>query len=277
MSPDVWFLLVLAIKMAVAAAFVVTASFIAERAGALVGAMVVTLPIAAGPAYILLALDHGAAFIADSTVASLAVHTASGIFGMAYVFAAQRRSFAVTIAAAVGTWIACALAIRAITWSVPGAILVNVAAYGVCVPLAQRYLHVRMPVITRRWFDIPLRACLVAVLVGAVVALGDSAGPVLAGMFAVFPIGMLSIMLILHPRIGGVATAAIIANTMWGLVGFALAVLTLHLAAVPFGAPLALTSALAVSVAVNCVIFLLRRSGHAARIAAVNSAASPGA
>ena len=277
MSPDVWFLLVLAIKMAVAAAFVVTASFIAERAGALVGAMVVTLPIAAGPAYILLALDHGAAFIADSTVASLAVHAASGIFGMAYVFAAQRRSFAVTIAAAVGTWIACALAIRAITWSVPGAILVNVAAYGVCVPLTQRYLHVRMPVITRRWFDIPLRACLVAVLVGAVVALGDSAGPVLAGMFAVFPIGMLSIMLILHPRIGGVATAAIIANTMWGLVGFALAVLTLHLAAVPFGAPLALVSALAVSVAVNCVIFFLRRSGHAARIAAVNSAASPGA
>jgi hypothetical protein len=245
MSPDVWFVLVLAIKMAVAAAFVVTASFIAERTGALVGAMVVTLPIAAGPAYILLALDHGAAFVADSTVASLAVHAASGIFGTAYVFAAQRRSFAVTIAAVVGTWIACALAIRAITWSVPGAILLNVAAYGACVPLVQRYLHVRIPVITRRCFDIPLRACLVAVLVGTVVALGDSAGPVLAGMFAVFPIVMLSIMLILHPRIGGIATAAIIANAMWGLVGFALAVLTLHLAAVPFGAPLALVSALA--------------------------------
>src|SRR5271155_3966959 len=275
MSPDLWFLLVLAIKMAVAAAFVVTASFVAERAGALVGAMVVTLPIGAGPAYILLALDHGAAFIADSAVASLAVHAASGIFGMAYVVAAQRRSFAVTIAAAVGTWIACALAIRAITWSVPGAILLNVAAYGACVPLARRYLHVRMPLITRRWFDIPLRASLVGALVGAVVALGDSAGPVLAGIFAVFPIVMLSIMLILHPRIGGVATAAIIANAMWGLVGFALAVLTLHLAAVPFGAPIALTSALAVSVAVNCIIFMVRRAGHAARMAALNSAASP--
>jgi hypothetical protein len=277
MSPDVWFLLVLAIKMAVAAAFVVTASFVAERAGALVGAMVVTLPIGAGPAYILLALDHGAAFIADSTVASLAVHAASGIFGMAYVLAAQRRSFAVTIAAAVGTWIACALAIRAIAWSVSGAILLNVAAYGVCVPLAQRYLHVRMPVITRRWFDVPLRAALVAALVGTVVALGDSAGPVLAGIFAVFPIVMLSIMLILHPRIGGVATAAIIANAMWGLVGFALAVLTLHLAAVPFGAPIALTSALAVSVICNIIIFMVRRADHAARTAALNSAASPGA
>jgi hypothetical protein len=277
MSPDVWFLLILAIKMAVAAAFVVTASFIAERAGALVGAMVLTLPIGAGPAYVLLALDHGAAFIADSTVVSLAVHAASGIFGMAYVLAAQRRSFAVTIAAAVGTWIACALVIRAITWSVPGAILLNVAAYGACVPLAQRHLHVRMPVITRRWFDIVLRASLVAALVGVVVALGDSAGPVLAGIFAVFPIVMLSIMLILHPRIGGVATAAIIANAMWGLVGFALAILTLHLAAVPFGAPLALATALAVSVICNITIFMLRRAGHAARTAALNSAASPGA
>ncbi len=277
MSPDVWFLLVLAIKMAVAAAFVVTASFVAERSGALVGAMVVTLPIAAGPAYILLALDHGAAFVADSTVTSLAVHAASGIFGMAYVLAAQRRSFAVTIATAVATWIVCAVVIRAIAWSVSGAILLNVAAYGVCVPLAQRYLHVRMPLITRRWFDVPLRASLVAVLVGTVVMLGDSGGPQLAGLFAVFPIVMLSIMLILHPRIGGVATAAIIANAMWGLVGFALAVLTLHVTAVPFGAPLALASALAVSVAVNCIIFAVRRAGHAARAAALNSAASPGA
>jgi hypothetical protein len=263
--------------MAVAAGFVVAASFVAERAGALVGALVLTLPIGAGPAYILLALDHGSAFIADSTVASLAVHAASGIFGMAYVVAAQRRSFAVTMAVAVGTWIACALAIRAITWSVPSAIALNVAAYGVCVALAQRYLHVRMPMIAGRWFDVPLRAALVAVLVGAVVMLGDNAGPVLAGIFAVFPIVMLSIMLILHPRIGGVATAAIIANAMWGLVGFALAILTLHLAAVPFGAPLALASALAVSVVVNIAIFLVRRGGHAARLAALNSVASPGA
>jgi hypothetical protein len=277
MSPDLWFILLLAIKMVVAAVFVVTASIVAERAGALVGAMVMTLPVGAGPAYVLLAFDHGAPFIADSTVASLAIHAASGIFGMAYVLTAQRHSFAVTIAVTIATWIVCALAIRAVTWSVSGAILLNVIAYSVCVPLAQRYLHVRMPVITRRWFDIPLRASLVAALVGIVVMLGDTAGPVLAGIFAVFPIATLSMMLILHPRIGGVATAAIIANAMWGLVGFALAILTLHLTAVPFGAPLALLSALAVSVACNITIFLLRRAGHAARTAALNSAASPGA
>src|SRR5918999_485457 len=49
---------------AVAAAFVVVATKAAERAGALIGAMIATLPIAAGPSYFFLALDHGPAFIA---------------------------------------------------------------------------------------------------------------------------------------------------------------------------------------------------------------------
>jgi len=261
--------------MAATAAVVVTASLIAERVGALIGAMIATLPIAAGPAYILLALDHDAQFIADSTVASLAVHAATGVFGIAYVLAAQRYAFLVTIAIALGSWLGCALVIRSTPWSLTGAIALCVATYAACVWMAQRYLHARVPAIRRRWFDIPLRAVLVAALVGAVVMLGANAGPKLTGIFAVFPIVMLSLMLILHPRIGGTATATIIANTMWGLVGFGAAILALHLAVVPLGAPLALALALLVSVAINILIFVLRRRGFAAHTDALNRPASP--
>jgi hypothetical protein len=261
MVPEAPFLLLLAVKMVATAAVVITASLVAERVGALIGAMIATLPIAAGPAYILLALDHDTQFIADSTVASLAVHAATGLFGTAYVFAAQRLSFAATIAIAVGTWFGCALVIRSLEWSLAGAIALCAGTYGACVPLVHRYLHVRVPAITRCWFDIPLRAALVAVLVGAVVAVGANVGPKLTGILAVFPVVMVSLMLILHPRIGGAATAAIIANTMWGLVGFALSILALHVAVVPLGAPLALALALATSVAVNITIFLVRRGG----------------
>jgi hypothetical protein len=277
MSPDTAFLLMLALKMAAAAVVVVTASLVAERVGALIGAMVATLPIAAGPAYILLALDHDAQFIADSTVASLAVHAANGLFGTAYVFAAQRFAFAATIAIAVVTWFGCALIIRSTEWSLAGAIVLCVATYGACVPLVQRYLHVRVPAIARRWFDIPLRALLVAALVGAVVTIGANVGPQLTGILAVFPIVMLSLMLILHPRIGGAGTAAIIANTMWGLVGFALSILTLHLAVVSLGAPIALTLALTVAVAVNITIFLVRRRSVAAPAASTGRASPPSA
>jgi hypothetical protein len=259
MSFDSAFIIALALKMVATAAVVVTASLIAERAGALIGAMVATLPIASGPAYILLALDHSAQFIADSTVASLAVHAATGVFGTAYVFAAQRNAFTAVIAVAIGTWVACALMIRAVDWSLEGSIILCVATYAICVPLVWRYLHVRMPRVSRRWFDVPLRALMVAALVGAVVTAGANVGPALTGILAVFPIVMLSLMVILHPRIGGPATAAIIANTMLGLVGFALSILALHLAVIPLGAPSAL--ALLVSMGFNVAVFLLRRAG----------------
>ena len=261
--PDPALFMLAAVKMAATAAVVVTASLIAERVGALVGALVATLPIASGPAYILLALDHDARFIADSTLTSLAVHPPTGLFCAAYVLAAQRRSFAVSTAIAIATWVGGVLAIRSVDWSLAGVLAVNAAIYGACIPLVQRFAHARVPAIARRWFDVPLRAALVAVLVGAVVTAGANVGPRFAGILAVFPIVLMSLMLILHPRIGGQATAAVIANSMWGLIGFGLCILALHLAVLPLGAPAALVVALLVSIAGNTTIFLLLRHGRA--------------
>jgi hypothetical protein len=60
-SPDLAFVLTLLLRMAVTAAFVVTASIVTERSGPVIGALVATLPVSTGPAYIFLALDHGRA------------------------------------------------------------------------------------------------------------------------------------------------------------------------------------------------------------------------
>src|ERR1041385_9261782 len=65
MSPELIFLLTLALRMAITAAFVVSASIITEKSGPVIGALVATLPISAGPSYVFLALDHDAAFIAE--------------------------------------------------------------------------------------------------------------------------------------------------------------------------------------------------------------------
>ena len=181
--------------------------------------MVVTLPVGAGPAYILLSFDHGAAFIADSTVASLAAHAATG--SSAWPTSSRRNGILRGTIAITSDLVRLRVRHPIGHWSVTGAILVYVARYAICIVLVGRFLHVAVPPFASRWLDIPLRALLVASLVGTVVLLGANAGPKLTGIFAVFPIVMLSLMLILHPRIGGPATAAIIANTMWGLVGFA--------------------------------------------------------
>ena len=63
MSPELYFALTLIVKMAVTAGFVLAATVTAERAGPLVGGLVATLPLGAGPVYVFLALDHGAHFI----------------------------------------------------------------------------------------------------------------------------------------------------------------------------------------------------------------------
>lgn len=271
MPPDLVFILPLVLKMAVTAAFVVTASLIAERSGPLIGAMVSTLPIGSGPAYIFLALDHDTHFIAVSTVSSLAVHAASGIFGMVYVVLAQKRSLTVSLGGALVAWFFCALAIRRIEWTIVTALLLNAVVYSACISLARLYLHVKMPIITRRWFDVPLRALLVTALVATVIELSANVGPALTGLLAVFPIVIASLMLIMHTRIGGPANAALIANTMWGLVGFAGSIVTLHLTVEPLGAPLGLTAALIVSLGANLTIWLVRRRGHARRMAALET------
>jgi hypothetical protein len=259
MSPEALWLPLL-LKMAVTAAFVIVATKAAERVGALVGAMIATLPIAAGPSYVFLAFEHDSAFIADSALGSLVVNASTGIMALVYAALAQRRSLAVSLGLALTVWFALAAVVRVVPWTTVGAIAFNVAVFVVCIRLADRFAHVRMPPVRQRWYDVPLRAVLVGLLVTAVVELSDRLGPTMTGILAVYPIVLSSLMLILHPRIGGPATAAVIAHTISGLVGFSLCCLAAHLLVVPLGRPLGLSVALAVSIAANLAIGLVRRA-----------------
>ncbi len=90
MSPDLYFLFTLAIKMAVTAGFVIAATVIAERAGPLIGALIVTLPISAGPAYVFVALDHDAQFVARAALASVLNNVPTVLYTVGFVLLAQR-------------------------------------------------------------------------------------------------------------------------------------------------------------------------------------------
>jgi hypothetical protein len=255
MSPDLTFLLTLGFRMAITAAFVVSASIITERSGPVIGALVATLPISAGPSYVFLALDHDAAFIAEGALASLPINAATIFLGLTYVLLAQRHSALFSWACAAAVWIALAVVVRMVHWSLIGGLAVNAIAFGICIPLLARFRHVKMPLITRRWYDIPLRASLVATLVATVVTLSGWVGPSISGMLALFPVVFSSMMLILHPRIGGPATAAVVANSGWGLLGFGAAVAVLHVAALRFGSAIALILALVTAVSWNLALW----------------------
>ncbi len=126
MSPELAFLLTLTLRMAITAAFVITASIITERSGPVIGALVATPPISAGPSYVFLALDHDAAFIAPGALASLPINGATMFLGLTYVLLAQRHNVIVSLGAAVLVWFALALLVRQFEWTLLGGIAANV-------------------------------------------------------------------------------------------------------------------------------------------------------
>ena len=148
--PESAFLLTLGLRMAITAAFVVTASLITERSGPVIGALIATLPISAGPSYVFLALDHDAAFIAEGALASLPVNAATILLGLTYVVLAQRHGALVSAGAAIAAWIALASIVRLFHWSLILGLIVNAIAFAICIPLLARYRQVKMPPVTRR-------------------------------------------------------------------------------------------------------------------------------
>jgi len=259
MPPDLYFVLALIVKMAVTAAFLLVATITAERAGPLIGGLVATLPISAGPVYIFLALDHDAHFIAQSALGSLVTNAWNATFAFMYAMLAQKRSLAVSFGIALVVWIGLISVGGAVSWTLVSATALNIvviaASFGLSAPLR----HAPMPPVETRWYDLMLRATMVALLVGTVVALSFRIGPTATGNLAVFPIVLSSIMIILHHRVGGPATAAVMANAVIGLGGFAVAVLVLNLTAEGLGSALALTLALLVSLGANLMIYVVRQ------------------
>jgi len=263
MSPDHYFLLTLIVRMAITAGFVVAATVTAERAGPLIGGLVATLPISAGPVYVFLALDHDAHFIAQSAVASLTINAVNAMFAVTYARLAQTQSRAASIGGAFIVWLVLALTIYGSDWTFTAAAVVNVAVFSVCLVIVRSLRHAKIKGFRPQWTDLALRAGLVALLVGVVVTFSFQLGPNGSGLLAVFPVVLLSIMFILHNRVGGPASAAVMANAVLGLVGFAFACTVLHFAAEAFGSVIGLTLALMTSVGWSFSVLLARRHGIA--------------
>src|SRR6202012_2653217 len=131
---------------------------------------------------------HDAAFIAQSALASFPINAVTMGFCLTYVVLAQRQSAVVSVGGALAAWIALAALERLVSWTLLSGLVVNAVAFAICIPLFGRFQHAKMPLVTRRWYDIPLRATMVATLVAIVVSLSRVVGPFVSGTIALFPV-----------------------------------------------------------------------------------------
>ena len=249
-------------RAGVSAFVVVAATVAAEATGPFWGGLIVSLPIGAGPAYAMLALQHDAAFIAESALGSFAVNAATFVFLAALALLAGRVRWGWALAGGLAAWVIALLMIRQFTWDVAGAGLLNLGMVATCLVATRRVGRATgAPAgrLRRRWFELPLRAAMVGLVVGGVVTASRALGPALTGMATVFPVAFTSFSLLVLPRVGGAVAAAIMVSALRAMPGFALALLTLHLAAVPLGVGAAMAVALLPSLGWSLLLMAVHR------------------
>lgn len=272
----------LLLRMALVAAFVVMVAMIAERLGPFLGGMVASLPLYTGPVYLLLALEHDTAYLAASAVASLAICGANPVFVVIYAMLSRTHGAAVSLLGALSAWAGCAVIVRFRDWTVVEALLFVAPIFAVSILLAQNFTRgVALKRAERHWTDLLYRALLVALLTGVVIVSSQHVPAQVTGILSVMPILTTSLILVMHPRVGGPPTAALLAHTLGGLVGMALAFTWVSLTIEDLGTWTSLAIGLAVTLAWNVMLIAARHliasrgQPHPSRVATPPGVPSP--
>jgi hypothetical protein len=268
MSLDgIW--LPLAVKIIATAILVISALSAAERSGPFWGALIVALPVSAGPTYVILAIDHDAHFLAESAIHSLAANAAIGLFLVAYTRLGVRHGGAVSLGGALAVWLAAALIIFSMRWTVATAAVLNLAIFGAGVSTTRNLAHMPGPAAANgnRWHEIPLRGLLVGLLVASVTTVSYLIGPKATGILAMFPVALASLAIIMHPRFGGPAVVPVMASSLRTVPSLACGLLVIALTAERWGKAASLAAALvaALTWAGGLILVRARRSALLSR------------
>jgi uncharacterized membrane protein (GlpM family) len=250
----------LLLKIVMTAGIVVAASVVVERSGPFIGALIASLPTAGGAALIILAWEHPPQFIADSVVGSLIANAACALFALTYAALAQRRSLPASLGGAFLVWLGAVFLARLFDWSAVGAVLLNAVIYPIAIYAGSRFrVTGAIKRVSLSVTDLAWRAGVVTLCVIVVTGLSSSIGSYFSGVFAFFPVAMGSFFIILQPRIGGPAAASVAAHVQAPLIGLGLALLAVHVLAVPLGVWWSYAIGLSVGIGWNLLLWLARQ------------------
>jgi hypothetical protein len=257
----------LAVRMAAVAVFIVIGALISERAGPFFGAMVTSLPVYTGPVYLFLAIDHPPEFLAQVTVGSLGSCAVIPVFVVLYALMARAGHSALpSLLVALVAWVCVATIVQLKDWTLIEALVFALPIYGVTILIGRSFTQaVALTPTGRSWRDLMLRVLMVTCVVGAVNAMSPFLPVKVTGMLSIMPTVMMSLILVLHGRIGGPATAALLIHAITGMVGMLLAVTLVGLTIVPWGPAASLSAGLAMSLSWNLTLIAIRQAGRALR------------
>ena len=217
-------------KIALTALMIVAVARVAERAGALMASVLLTVPMNAGPGFFFLALDHPAPFIAEGVLVSFAATGAVLVFAAAYVNLARRFDFFVCVGGASLAWLIAAIAFSWVELDLARACAL-IAGGALIAFVSRRRLDLYSapdhgPSALRPQFA---RGLVAGAWAAGFATLGHLIGPKLAGLAFGFPIIFCTAAWTVHRTHGGNFAAALLSSAQRSLVTYASFCLALYL------------------------------------------------
>ena len=251
----------LLLKALLTGGIVAVAAVAAGRMGPVWGGLIATLPVSAGPAFALLALEHPPEFVAGVAQAALASNVATALYLFLLVRGLPRLGLLRGMALAIPAWAGLA---ALLLWLAPGyglALGLNALAYGLAIWGTSPALAEGPPVVLRpaRWWELPLRASLLGLMVASVVSLAGHLGALLTGLGTMFPVALTALTVATVPRMGAVGTARLLAGATRGMLGFVAFMAVLAGLAGPMGTLPALGLGVLANLCWGAGVLLLRR------------------
>jgi hypothetical protein len=250
--------LILATKILLAPLCVVAVSLAGRRWGTAVAGVLGGLPVVAGPILLVLALVHGRGFGADAAAGTLLGLCALALFAVVYGRVAPFAGPAVSV---VCGWTAFLALVAVLDQIHPPPLLALVlagASFAAGLALLPAPDAVPAEIGALPWWDLPARGLAAMALVLALTAASGALGPGLSGLLAPFPIITSVLAVFTHVHGGVVQVRVLLRNFLVGFYGFAGFCFVLAISLPSLRTAVAFSLALAVAVAIQAMIAVLR-------------------
>lgn len=214
----------LLLKLLLAPTFVATASLVVRRYGARLGGLVGGLPVVAGPILLVITLEHGRRFGADSATGTVVGLIALGCFVLVYSWACGRLGPIPSMLLGWAGFLGVDLVLSLVDPSAAVALAMAWAAFGLlllALPGAGDHAHDGDRVELPAW-DLPVRGLAAAAMVLALTTASEALGPEWSGLLAPFPVITTVLAVFTHVHHGAVEARALLRGLLIGLFGFAL-------------------------------------------------------
>lgn len=259
---------VLAAKLLLAPALIAAATLVTRRYGLRVGGLIATLPAAAGPILLVLALQEGEAFTADAAQSAMLGIIALNAFIVVYCLVCRRANWAISLL--VG-WAAFFVTIAPLQAVHPNAEISLLAAFAA--NTLTLFIVGKMPIDEPvaipnppAW-DIPARALSAVVMIVVITGLAAALGPDLTGLLTPFPIIASVLAAFTHASGGPDATIQLTRAFSIGLYSFAVFFYVLATQLVTLGIAMGFVVAIVVTLVVQVIAFSIRLPDKSARAA----------